>query len=251
MLPVWTGGPTIWKNQIQTGADVAKGFINSPEFISKNKTDDEYLNILYRAFFNRNPDSAGLAAWLDQLESGADRSEVLDGFIYSQEFSSLCANYGILAYQSTRGPREMIEDFVTRFYQLCLNRNPDPAGLSGWADNLQNQIQTGADVAEGFIYSPEFTNKNTENYEYLQILYEAFFNRNPDQGGWDLWLSELNSGMDRGAGFKWIHLFARNSPRCATHFGIKAYDAIPPPPQQPANFDGNWAGQATSFDESR
>ncbi len=77
--------------------------------------------------------------------------------------------------------REYVEAFVTRFYQLCLDRNPDAAGLDGLTDNLLNQIQTGADVANGFIYSQEFINKNTADDEYLTILYKAFFNREPDQ----------------------------------------------------------------------
>ena len=81
---------------------------------------------------------------------------------------------------------------------MCLDRDPDAAGLQGWTDNLLNQVQTGADVAKGFIYSQEFISKNTSNDEYLTILYKAFFNRDPDQAGRDVWLSELNSGRDRG-----------------------------------------------------
>ena len=95
-------------------------------------------------------------------------------------------------------PRAQVEDFVSRFYQLCLDRDPDAAGLKGWTDNLLNQTQTGADVANGFIYSQEFINKNTSNEEYLTILYKAFFNRDPDQAGWVIWIAELNSGRDRG-----------------------------------------------------
>ena len=235
------------ENQIQTGADVAEGFINSQEFINKNTTDEEYLQILYQAFFDRGPDQGGRNAWLAELmNGGTDRGDVLDGFIYSQEFSNLCANYGILAYQSTRGPREMIEDFVTRFYELCLDRSPDPAGLAGWADNLQNQIQTGADVAEGFIFSPEFMNKYTADEEYLTILYQAFFNRNADQGGWDAWMHELDSGMERGQVLNGF-IYSQEFSGLCDNFGIKAYDTVPPlPPPQPANFDGNWSGQAKS-----
>ena len=115
-------------NQIKTGADVAKGFIYSPEFIAKNTTNAEYLTILYKAFFNRDPDQAGWNTWLSELNSGKDRGEVLDGFIYSQEFSQLCQNYGIKAFDD-QGTG--VEAFVTRFYQLCLGRNPDPTGLQG------------------------------------------------------------------------------------------------------------------------
>jgi hypothetical protein len=91
-----------------------------------------------------------------------------------------------------------IRDFVTRFYQECLDRDPDPSGLEGWSIALVNHDLVGADVAEGFIYSPEFLEKNTTNAEYLNILYRAFFNREPDPAGWNGWLSVLNTGTDRG-----------------------------------------------------
>jgi len=93
--------------------------------------------------------------------------------------------------------RSAVEDFVTRFYTLCLDRVPDSAGLDGWVSALLNGSQTGSDVAYGFVFSNEFVNKNTTNQEYLTVLYEAFFNRQPDQGGWDGWLAELNRGPSR------------------------------------------------------
>ena len=77
--------------------------------------------------------------------------------------------------------KDLIENFVTRFYQLCLDRNPDQAGLDDWVVALLNRTQTGSSVAHGFVFSQEFTNKNTTTEEYLTVLYEAFFNRMPDE----------------------------------------------------------------------
>ena len=182
-------------DQSKAGADVALGFVFSQEFLNQNTTNEEYLTVLYEAFFNRQPDQGGWDSWLSELNSGTSRADVLNGFIYAQEFKNLCDVYGIIA---VKPPPNDVEAFVTRFYQLCLDRNPDPAGLDLWVNNLLNQIQGGADVAEGFIYSQEFINKNKTNSEYLLILYNAFFNRDADQAGWDAWLAELNSGRDRG-----------------------------------------------------
>ena len=207
-----------------TGSDVAYGFVFSPEFLKKNTTNEEYLQILYEAFFNRPPDQAGLQAWLNALASGSSRQDVLNGFIYSTEFANLCDEYGIKAYEGhiTKSIREAVEDFVTRFYQLCLDRSPDPAGLDGWTNNLLNQIQTGADVAHGFIDSKEFIEKNTSNQDYLTILYKAFFNRDPDPAGFNTWLSELNAGKDRGYlldGF----LYSKEFAELCQAYGINPY----------------------------
>jgi hypothetical protein len=194
-----TAGLNGWVSDLldgsQTGSDVANGFVFSNEFINKNTTNEEYLAVLYEAFFNRKPDKGGWDGWLAELNRGTSRKDVLNGFIYAQEFKKLCDEYGIIAVKET--PND-VAAFVTRFYQLCLGRNPDPAGLEGWVNNLLNQIQAGADVAEGFIYSSEFIAKSTTNSQYLEILYKAFFNRAADQAGWDTWLAELNSGRNRG-----------------------------------------------------
>ena len=78
-----------------TGSDVASSFIFSDEFINRYTTNEDFVTILYRAFFNREPDSAGYSGWLNMLYDGTSRSDVLDGFTGSQEFNNLCDNYGI------------------------------------------------------------------------------------------------------------------------------------------------------------
>jgi hypothetical protein len=183
-----------------TGRDIADGFLLSPEFANKNTTNQEYLAILYKVLFGREPDPPGLRFWLDALNSGAGRGEVLSSFILSEEFEKLSNEFGIKAYKgdNSKFQQEAVEAFVTRFYQEALDRDPDPEGLLGWVDNLLNQIQSGADVAYGFIFSPEFIARDTTDAQYLTILYNAFFDRQPDRNGFDFWLTELNTGRDRG-----------------------------------------------------
>jgi subtilisin-like proprotein convertase family protein len=194
-----------------TGADVALGFVSSPEFNEQNTTDEEYLTMLYQTLFNREPDPSGLTGWLRELENGTDRSQVLDGFIYAKEFGNLCRDYGISS--------EPVTAFASRFYQLCLNREPDQAGLAGWVGQLLNGTKTGADVALGFVFSREFINRNTSDEEYLYILYRAFFNREPDEDGYNLWLQRLAATADREeilAGF----LFASEFYNLCDNYGI-------------------------------
>jgi hypothetical protein len=187
-------------NGLKTGSQVARGFVLSPEFLAKNTTDEEYLNILYQAFFDRSPDAVGKQGWLDAMQNGATREDVLNGFIFAPEFEDLCDQYDIKAHSShhRKSQREDVGAFVTRFYLECLGRAPDAAGLEGWTNDLLNQVKTGADVARGFIYSQEFVNRGTNNEQYLTILYKAFFNREPDQAGYDAWLAKLYAGEDRG-----------------------------------------------------
>ena len=90
--------------------------------------------------------------------------------------------------------RSQVSEFVTRLYNLCLDREPDATGLNDWVNNLLARKVTGSQAAEGFIFSAEFTSKNTNNSEFLTILYRAFFNREPDADGFNKWLVLLDAG---------------------------------------------------------
>ena len=194
-----------WCNQLinktKTGSDVAYGFIFSKEFINAKKTNSEYVEILYKAFFNREADSAGKKSWMNALSSGLSRKYVLAGFVGSSEFSKLAASYGINAGKlKLTEPRDLypnITKFVARFYKECLGRTADAAGLNQWVGDLQSGKTTGAKVAYGFVFSKEFVNKKVSNGTYVTILYTAFFNRTPDKAGYDSWVKKLNNGTDR------------------------------------------------------
>lgn len=79
-----------------TPKQVAQNFIFSEEFILKNLSDEEYVQILYRTFMGREADEGGLAAWVNVLESGReDRAKVLEGFSDSVEFAEILASFGL------------------------------------------------------------------------------------------------------------------------------------------------------------
>ena len=85
------------KAKNKTGAHIARGFIFSREFIEKKTSDGIYLKILYKAFFDRDPDEAGKNGWMKAIEAGKSREQILDGFLFSEEFKKLSSQYGIKA----------------------------------------------------------------------------------------------------------------------------------------------------------
>ena len=92
---------------------------------------------------------------------------------------------------------EKIADFVTRLYHIILNREPDETGFYGWYTGLENQSKTGADLIFGFIFSPEFQEKNTSDEEFVSTLYHTILGREPDGEGKASWLKVLNEGFSR------------------------------------------------------
>jgi Host cell surface-exposed lipoprotein. len=90
-----------------------------------------------------------------------------------------------------------VSSFVTRLYNTCLDRGPDPAGLDNWVNNLLSGKMTGGQVAYGFVFSDELKNRNLNNDQFLVVMYKAFFDRTADTGGYNTWMGLLNGGSSR------------------------------------------------------
>jgi len=112
--------------------------------------------------------------------------------------------------QINASPKEGVKEFVTRFYLLCLDREPHSFGLETWTNELLSGRKSGADVAYGFVFSAEFLSKNVSDEGYVKIMYRAFFDREPDIFGYNHWLGTLRSGSSRHGkgtlGFKFTKL---------------------------------------------
>lgn len=89
-----------WVDAIEShrvsASEAVRGFIYSPEFLRKEYSDFEYIELLYQAILGRNPDKNGLRDWYNTLVNGASRDDVLNGFLNSSEFDKLCKIYNII-----------------------------------------------------------------------------------------------------------------------------------------------------------
>ena len=196
-------GAKFWSDELynfrRTGAEVAQGFIFSPEFEGRKTSDEDFIKILYRTFFNRLADKYGLKFWLDQLQSGAkSRKDVANDFIFSQEWADTCATYGIRSGGELKPaiaiePTDLTYSFVERMYTTCMARNYDQSGREYWADQLANFSQTGEACGASFFLSDEFVGFNLSNEEFISRLYRTFMNREADADGMNYWLSVLNT----------------------------------------------------------
>lgn len=85
-------GIKYWEGELhssrQTPTAVISFFLTSPELAQRNLSDEDFLVILYRVFFDREPDADGLKYWLNQLKK-TSREKVIDGFIYSKEWKDM------------------------------------------------------------------------------------------------------------------------------------------------------------------
>ena len=188
-------------NGSTTGATTAWNFFFSPEFGNKNTSNEEYVEILYRAMFDRAADADGKADWVDALDNGMSRTYVLKGFAESAEFNALCNTYAIqqgkVEIKENRDKNRQVTAFVSRLYTIALNRSADASGLNDWTGKLLEKKQTPKQVASGFVFSKEMNNRNLSNREFVIMLYRTMMDREPDAAGLDDWVTKLQAGTTR------------------------------------------------------
>lgn len=98
---------------------------------------------LYKAAFDRAPDTAGLGFWIKELDKGTSLDSVAQQFISSNEFQGM---YGA-------GPTNAA--FVAALYTNVLGRPGEAAGLSYWVGQMNSGALTDENVLVGFAASTE------------------------------------------------------------------------------------------------
>ena len=107
-------------------------------------------------------------------------------------FQKRCDKFNDLAWDPES--MEKVNSFVTRCYNLILNRAPDEGGLTSWCLTLSSKQATAAQIIDGFVKSSEFTNRNLPDSDKVDILYKTMLNREADAGGKAGWVDALSKG---------------------------------------------------------
>jgi hypothetical protein len=83
-------------NLEQTGCSAAKFFFNSDEVKNMTLSIDEYIRRLYTTFMDREPAWMEVLYWMSDIVMGRQTLQsVLQYFGQSEEFTNICASYGI------------------------------------------------------------------------------------------------------------------------------------------------------------
>ena len=188
----------------------------------------------YLDFLDRDPEAAGLAAWVNALDDGLPRASLIEAFMDSEEFFSkgkfIAQTYlGLLTrdadYSGFRAWLEVLlagvsheqivqwfldsdeftirfgssltnSQFIERMYNNVLLRSADPGELNLWVGQLTSGQLTRAQVALGFLDSDEFQKINASQNEIdVSLLYFSMLRRDPDPGSFAGWVGVLNSGV--------------------------------------------------------
>ncbi len=186
------------------GAAIAKEFVLGQEFALRNLTDEQYVDILYATFFNREADASGKELWLATLANGATREYVLSQFVNLDEFALLCEQYGInqgFMFENGMVATPGAIMFVNRLYENVLGRAADNEGLAVWTLSLMSGTVTAAEATVNFFESEEYKMKATDNATYVNDVYKVFMGREADAEGLAFWVACLE---EQGVSREWV-----------------------------------------------
>ncbi len=96
--------------------------------------------------------------------------------------------------------RTQLTDQVSRLYSAFFLRPPDEGGLAFWRDQRAAGASV-AEIADRFAQSPEFVDRygNLTNTEFVELIYQNLFDRQPDSSGGPFWTAQLIDGLSRGS----------------------------------------------------
>ena len=179
----------------------------SPETLS-TQVDPSYADTsdvrgfvyrMYKIALGREPEPEGFTFWVEKLESGKLKAaDLVQSFLGSEEYKSL---------------GKTNEQVVTDCYQVMLNRDPEPDGMTFWKKRLDIGM-TFNSVCSGFVGSTEFanlaakygilpgtirvTNARDQDYDRTAFVYRLYVNcleRAPEIAGLEHWCKMLAGGM--------------------------------------------------------
>lgn len=159
---------------------------------------DSFEAQVYRAYvavLEREPDLAGLEAYLDAMRLDIlDQGGIVAEFVGSDEFQ---ASYGNLDNEA----------FVQQLYRNVFNREADSAGLEAYRSALDSGELTRAEVVLELANSAEFLQLTTQGSGAfgssvaldpaegaVYRLYQAVFDRAPDLGGFTAYVNGVQAG---------------------------------------------------------
>jgi hypothetical protein len=136
--------------------------------------DGGEISSVYEMYLGRTPSAAEIKSWQD---TGASYNTISQGIRNSPEATKFASD-------ATNA-----EKIVTSIYQDQTGRAPDPDGLKFWSDAIRNGAPV-SQISQGINQSLEGQNFDTQ---YITSLYRQNLARNPEQAGYQYWLSEAQA----------------------------------------------------------
>ena len=179
---------------------MAAYLLDSPEAYYRNRTDREFVQDLYWTYFGRGASQSEEDLWAGRLAPGSSNP------ITRAELREVCANWLEFSIQvtalwggNTSGENERSEHFLWNVYLGAVGAAPSPSVMQPHLEALNQAaaqseeavVAKAREIARAQVESTAYANRNRTDREFVADLYQVFWQRVPDQAGWEHWTREV------------------------------------------------------------
>jgi hypothetical protein len=135
-----------------------------------------FVDGVYRNLLKRPADAGGLIYWMQALQAGATRGQIVHSIWVSPEHRGL-----------------QVDHFYTTFL-----RRPADSARTYWVTLLMNGVSE-VEMARMFLLTAEYQATHADNTSFINGLYSDVLGRAADQAGMAYWTQALQNGATRDA----------------------------------------------------
>lgn len=107
---------------------------------------------------------------------------------------SLCLG-GSYAHAETK--EEYLDSFLDSVYSIMLDREADEEGKSYWSERILSGDTGILDFLNQILSQEEFANLNISSEDFITKNYNLLINREPDEDGFNYWMSQLGENSTK------------------------------------------------------
>ncbi|WPL18683.1 Cyclolysin [Thiorhodovibrio winogradskyi] len=153
-------------------------------------------------FGSAGEDSIDAGTGYDYMNLDVNRGDlqVTNGELVSSSTGSIIKNVQYLEFadgSTATVSTDAIVAATMRLYDTVLGRSAELGGAEWWSDNADSYVDV-MSLAATFLASDEFNLQHPaglSDSDFVNLMYENTFDRDPDEGGNDFWINQLQSGL--------------------------------------------------------
>jgi RHS repeat-associated protein len=198
----WLAGQAeVGNSALLAGARMMTTYLlDSAEAYNRHRTDREFVQDLYWTYFGRGASQSEEEMWAGRLAAGSANP------ITRAQLREVCANWVEFTIQvtalwggNTSGENERTEHFLWNVYLGAVGAVPSQSQMQPHLEALNQAaaqseeavITKAREIARAQIESSAYASRHRTDREFVSDLYQVFWQRVPDQAGWEHWMREV------------------------------------------------------------
>lgn len=167
-----------YTSKLTADAAFDQAYVSGPVRTVFDLTTTEMVQQQYQDFLGRSATSGEVATWTGRFSAGSAVPATLAAQLVADP-----------VFAAKRAP-------MVRLYWAFFLRRPDASGLNYWIGKYQAGSSLSS-IAQQFAKSSEFKNRygTVSNQNYVKLVYQNVFERQPDAGGLSYWTGKLDKGQ--------------------------------------------------------